>query len=223
VRGNDLDEEEFRRAVDDNVTSGSMTLIIAVDDITDELKRIVSYLNSHTTTNVELLALEMQRAVDEGVEVLIPAIYGEESARTKTRSDSRGPRLDRETLLASIREQSELAGDAAEGILDWANDEPRLDVDYSRATASLRTAGKNLLRIMRSGYIRVGLQTLSDHAAWDTMRIEQLVHELDDIGVQLGPNRNRPRAPFEPLADDTRRQQFLALMERVLDTLTTSP
>ena len=55
MRGTDLDEEEFRAAVDDNLQSGSMRLIIATDEITDELKRIVSYLNSHTTTNVEVL------------------------------------------------------------------------------------------------------------------------------------------------------------------------
>jgi hypothetical protein len=109
----DFDDALTRRnsAVEDNLMSGSMRLVIAVDEITDELKRIVSYLNPHTTTNVELLALEMRRAVDEGVEVLVPAIYGEESARTGT---PRRERLDREKLVAIIREQSESAADAAE-------------------------------------------------------------------------------------------------------------
>lgn len=37
VLGNDLDEEEFRAAVDDNLRSGRMRLIIAVDEITEEL------------------------------------------------------------------------------------------------------------------------------------------------------------------------------------------
>jgi hypothetical protein len=68
------------------------------------------------------------------------------------------------------------------------------------------------------------LQTLSDHGKpWDKERIEQLVQELADIGVQLEPKRIRPKAPLEPLADDTRRQEFLTLMERVLHSLTTSP
>ena len=68
------------------------------------------------------------------------------------------------------------------------------------------------------------LKTLSDHGEpWDDERIEQFAQELADIGVQLGPNRKRPSAPLEALADDTRRQQFLTLMERALDTLTTSP
>jgi hypothetical protein len=60
------------------------------------------------------------------------------------------------------------------------------------------------------------LQTLSDHGKpWDK--------ELADIGVQPEPKRIRPKAPLEPLADDTRRQEFLTVMERVLDSLATSP
>jgi hypothetical protein len=76
---------------------------------------------------------------------------------------------------------------------------------------------------MLSAEIQVQLRTLSDHGEpWDDERIEQLVQEVADIGVQLGPNRNWPKAPLEALADDTRRQQFLTLMERTLDTLTTA-
>lgn len=132
----DLDEE-LRAEVEDNLRSGRMRLIIAVDEITDELKHIVSYLNFHTTADVNFLAFEMRRAVGEGVEVLLPETYGEESARGRERSGSRGQRLDRETLLASIREQSELAAHAAEGILDWADGEPRLSVRYTPPLASV--------------------------------------------------------------------------------------
>ena len=229
VCGNDLDEREFRAAVDDNLQNGSMRLIIATDEITDELKRIVSYLNSHTTTHVEFLALEMRRAVDEAVEVLLPAIYGEESAREKKRSGSRGQRLGRETLLASIREESPLAGDAAEGILDWADREPRLNVRYTDTRCRIETGAGPLLRLATTGWpekIQVHLRTLANHGeSRDERRVERLVQELADIGVNLdsGEPRSRNLAPLEPLADGSRREQFLTLMERVLDTLTTFP
>jgi hypothetical protein len=225
VSANDLDEQEFRAAVDDNLRSGRMRLIVAVDEITEELKRTVTYLNSHTTTEVELLALEMRRAVAEGVEVLLPATYGEESAREKERSAPRGQRLDRETLLAIIREHSEAAADAAEGILDWADGEPRLDVRYTpTAGVRLRTAGKPLLIISRRGQLRVVLKTLSEHGEpWDDEGIEQLVQDLAEIGVQLEPKGARPKTPLEPLADDSRRRRFLSLVERIIDALTSGP
>ena len=87
----------------------------------------------------------------------------------------------------------------------------------------MRPQCQTFVRVMLSAEIQVQLRTLSDHGEpWDDERIEQLVQEVADIGVQLGPNRNWPKAPLEALADDTRRQQFLTLMERTLDTLTTA-
>lgn len=75
-----------------------------------------------------------------------------------------------------------------------------------------------------SAEIEVNLKTLSDHGEpWDDEGIEQLVQDLAEIGVRLGPKRTWPKAPLAPLADDTTRRQFFALMERVLDRLTTSP
>lgn len=75
------------------------------------------------------------------------------------------------------------------------------------------------------GIFHVQLSTLAEHGdPWTEERIEQLVRELADIGVHLDPNERRwPRTPLEPLADHARRHQFLAVMERALDTLTGSP
>jgi hypothetical protein len=119
VDGREFDAEEFRQAVGDNLASGSMRLIIAVDEITEELKRIVTYLNAHTTQSVELLALEMRRAVDQNVEVLLPATYGEESVRVK--NAARG-QFDKDAVIAATRDAyrdaSQQAVQAAERMLD---------------------------------------------------------------------------------------------------------
>jgi hypothetical protein len=65
---------------------------------------------------------------------------------------------------------------------------------------------------------------ISEHAEpWDDESVEQLVRDLANFGIQLDAKRARPRAPLEPLADDARRTQFFALIDRVLDTLTSSP
>ena len=76
----DWDEESFRQTVSENLERGAFRLVIAVDEITDELKLIVAYLNQHTGHGLRLLALELRRAVDEGVEILMPETFGEESA-----------------------------------------------------------------------------------------------------------------------------------------------
>jgi hypothetical protein len=127
--------------------------------------------------------------------------------------------------LAEIAGVLGVAADAAEAILNWADREPRLEVRYThRSSVRLWSAGGRLLQIDRGGRLRLVLLTLSEHGEpWDDERIEQLVQELAEIGVQLEPKRTWPKTPLEPLADDTTRRQFLTLMERVLDALATSP
>jgi hypothetical protein len=100
----DWDEERFRQAVASNLEEGALRLVIAVDEITDELKRIVTFLNRHTTPSVELLAIELRRAADHDVEVLIPQTYGEESAKDKIEPRRGGPAVE-SAVLATLRER----------------------------------------------------------------------------------------------------------------------
>jgi hypothetical protein len=91
----------FREVVDANLQRGSFRLVIAVDQITDELKRSVSYINRHTTAELRLLALELRHAADSGVEILLPEIYGQESAAEAPRPKRR---WDEPSLIQGIRE-----------------------------------------------------------------------------------------------------------------------
>jgi hypothetical protein len=77
------DEEAFRAAVAANLAAGRFRLVIAVDAITEELKRIVRYLNTHTDSALQVLALELSYVADEGVEILLLATYGAETAASK--------------------------------------------------------------------------------------------------------------------------------------------
>ena len=89
----------------------------------------------------EVIAIEVKQYVGaDGTKTLVPRVIGqpaEVEARKWRPTTSRGQRLDRETLLAIIREDSELAADAAEAILDWADREPRIEVHYTPAAASV--------------------------------------------------------------------------------------
>jgi hypothetical protein len=81
--GDELDEEQFRKAVTRSLTAGGFRLVIALDAITAELKRIVEYFNEHTSSSVQVLALEVTYTKDGDIEVLAPDVYGQESAARK--------------------------------------------------------------------------------------------------------------------------------------------
>jgi hypothetical protein len=85
----DWDEESFRSTVAANLESGAFSLVLAVDSITDELKRIVSYLNTHVLSSVKVLAVELKYTAGHGVEILVPRTYGEETASAPGRSEGR--------------------------------------------------------------------------------------------------------------------------------------
>ncbi len=223
------DVDRFWETVDTNLKAERFRLVFVSDRIGAELRRLIEYLNRQMTAT-EVLAIEVKQYIDaDGAhQTIVPRVVGDTAeARAVKHRTSRGPRLDRETLVASIREQSALAGDGAEGILDWADGEPRLNTRYTPTRVHIETGNESLLKLAATGWadkIELRLQALADHGApWDDERIEQLVQDLADIGVHLGPKRTWPQAALEPLADDTRRRQFITLMEPVLDTLTTFP
>ncbi|MCJ7630805.1 hypothetical protein MUP77_00155, partial [Candidatus Bathyarchaeota archaeon] len=82
------DEELFRDGVRQTLENGSFILIIVVDEINEELRRIVRYLNECSKSAFSLHALEMNRFQADKTEVLVPYLYG---ALTKpTTSQQRG-------------------------------------------------------------------------------------------------------------------------------------
>lgn len=75
--------EDARRSLEANLAAGVFTLVLAVDAINEDLRRIVRYLNTHTSAGMRLLAIELRRAAHGTTEILIPTVYGAESAEEK--------------------------------------------------------------------------------------------------------------------------------------------
>lgn len=72
--GGAADFDAFQRAVEDNLATGRLRLATAVDEITDELRQTITYLNEMTKPDVEVLALELGYVSDHGIEILVPKV-----------------------------------------------------------------------------------------------------------------------------------------------------
>jgi len=81
VKG-EWDEEVFRNGVKESLERGSFILVIVVDEINEELKHIIRYINECTKSAFSLHALEMRRFKGSGVEILVPHLYGISSKPT---------------------------------------------------------------------------------------------------------------------------------------------
>ena len=74
----DWTPHSFREAVSSNLRAGRFGLLVAVDEITEELKRTVEFLNAHTLSDLSVAALEVRIAEDSGVQILMTGVHGQE-------------------------------------------------------------------------------------------------------------------------------------------------
>lgn len=70
------DKASFQDGVEQSLTSGAFTLIIVVDDINEELRRIIRYVNECSKSVFSLHALEVRRFQAGGIEILVPQLHG---------------------------------------------------------------------------------------------------------------------------------------------------
>jgi hypothetical protein len=133
----DWDEDGFRRSVATNLEAGRFDLVIAVNRITEELKRVVSYLNEHTDPEIRVLALELDYRADGDVEILLPKFYGEESATRKTRPSARSV-WDEESFFRTLAQESPEGEAVIRRLYDRAMDRPN-DVRWGGGARPLLT------------------------------------------------------------------------------------
>lgn len=70
------DEEAFRTIVEQNLSKGSFVLVIAVDEMNDELNRTMRFINMCGNPEFAFAVLEMKRFQRGKKEILVPKIYG---------------------------------------------------------------------------------------------------------------------------------------------------
>jgi len=68
-----------------NIEAARIDLCLAVDEIDDDLRRLVEYLNKATRADLRVTAVQLAYAKQGDVEVLVPSTYGGEIAETKAR------------------------------------------------------------------------------------------------------------------------------------------
>lgn len=77
------DSTELWSRLERSLSSGEFRIILAVDEINDDLRRIVEYLNHVTEPSVAVIAVVYARSQDGNIEILSRQIFGEELARAK--------------------------------------------------------------------------------------------------------------------------------------------
>lgn len=83
------DESSFRAGVSQSLQSGSFLLVIVVDEINEELRRIVRYINECSKSEYSFHALEVRMYKASGLELLVPHLHGVSAVSSATQSKRR--------------------------------------------------------------------------------------------------------------------------------------
>jgi hypothetical protein len=129
------DDPEFssssvRGSIARSLASGRFRLVIAVDHITGELRSIIEYLNTQTVGDVQVLGLELEYVADEGVEILIPNLYGQETAVRKPGPRGSTHTWTKEELFEVINVMTEPLRSGFAHIFQHAQTHPQFDHWY---------------------------------------------------------------------------------------------
>nr|MBC7243976.1 hypothetical protein [Chloroflexota bacterium] len=116
------DRTSFEEGITQSLENGGFTLIIVVDEINEELRRIIRYINECSKSIFSLHALEVRRFQAAGIEILVPQLHGL-SVKSAVPKGDKSRKWTREEIFEA------LAGNVEPGIVaiveslyEWAED-----------------------------------------------------------------------------------------------------
>jgi len=116
----DWNEESFRNGVVQSLKNGSFILVIVVDELNEELKRIIRYINECSESAFSLHALEMRRFQIDKIEVLIPHLYG---VSTKPPAGGKRKMWSEAEFFRVYEEVQPDSFEVVKDIYEWSRDE----------------------------------------------------------------------------------------------------
>ena len=226
-------EEQFRSNVDAALVSGNFMLIIVVDEIDDELARIVQFINAWGNPSFEFAALEMRRFQAENSEMLVPRVFGP-ARSTKTNPNVVAGKLwDEATFFEEIIQRNgEDAGKDARQILDWSSWNGQISWGRGSSSGSFvpytdHNAMRNkLMAAYTYGSVEVYFYSMSHKLPFDgeEKRIELLnkLNQVPGVNIPIYAISRRPSVKPSELGENTGTEQFLSVFDWVIQEIKSS-
>lgn len=222
--GEDWDEEEFRGNIRSALVEGNFILIIVVDEINEELNRIVRYVNATGSPSFSFAALEMRRFTTDQAEMLVPHVFGPVHATPRQRPASKN-KWSADSFFPELRSRhGEQAEATARAIFAWAEQKKMRNWwgEGSRSGSfvpiyNLDGRDYQLFAVWTYGVVEIYFYWYQYRAPFESeeKRLE-ILHRLNQIpGVKLAPNAisKRPSISLSVFASEESLKQLFAIYE----------
>ncbi|PAU95371.1 hypothetical protein CK503_04030 [Aliifodinibius salipaludis] len=222
----DAEYETYWDRVKTNLTAGKVRMIFLADKIPIELKRIVEFLNEQMDP-AEVLALEIRQFKADGLQTLVPRLYGNTSDAEKRKSTSYSKRepWTKETFFEELRKNvSQEQVDLAKQIFAWAeNTCDQLGYGRGKTMGSMipviEKDGKEHypFAVWTTGYVELYFQWHSYKKPFDSeeLRLEMLEKFKQIKGISLNKDdiNKRPSVQFNILQQGDNLEKFFEIHE----------
>lgn len=217
--------EEFWDKVATNLRAGKIRLVFVADEIPQELKRIVEFLNTQMNP-AEVLAVEVKQFVGEGIRTLVPKVIGQTAGADRKKRPSGGKRWDEISFISTLRAQrGDKEAEVAKRILEWAKVHmPSIwwgqGKKYGGFIPGIDHKGTwhQLIEVWTNGYVELQFQymkTKSPPFDKREIRLEFLrrCNEIRGVNIPEEAVEKRPSIPLSVLTNQEALEQFLLVLE----------
>jgi len=217
----DRDLETFWTQVKTNLKAGKVRMIFLADEIPAELKRIVEFLNEQMDPAM-VLALEIRQFKANGLQTLVPTLYGNTSEADKRKSSySKGEQWTKERFFDALDEKHK---NTASKIFTWADEHcDRIGYGHGKTMGSMipvyQKDGKEhyTFAVWTTGYVEIYFQWHAYKKPFDKdeLRLEMLekFNRIEGISLKKEDINKRPSVRFEVLENGDNLNQFLRVMD----------
>lgn len=232
------DADTFWQSAKTNLQAGRVRLVFIADEIPQELRRVVEFLNGQMDP-AEVLAVEVKQFVGEGkMTTLVPRLVGQTAMaqqQKKAGGTTKSQKLDEAGYLAEmLQKRGADECRVVRQLVEWAK-EQKLDLTFGRTQQSasfipiVRTPGGQRYPIAVNtsyGFV-IQMRWLRDHAAFqDAGRREELRAKLNALpGVSVPAERMTgfPTLPLQALMPDAAMRACLNVLTGIVQELRAAP
>jgi hypothetical protein len=223
--GPDVDEEAFWQSVKTNLQAGRVRMLFVADEIPDELRRVVEFLNAQMDP-AEVLAIEIRQFVGQNLKTLVPRVIGQTAtAEQKKRTTRQTKQWDEPSFFQELenrRGKDEVA--VARKILEWARSRvTRVWWGKGSTVGSFvpvfnhKRIDFQLFAVWTYGTVEVYFQWFMNKPPFDSEELRRdLLSRLNEIpGISHPPVviTKRPSIPLTALVSEPALNRFLAAMD----------
>lgn len=227
VEGPGWDEEHFRNKVSSSLESGNFMLLIVVDEINEDLARIVRFINVCGTPSFEFAAMEMQRYQAQNAEMLVPRVFGPvRSANSKANSVPVDQWDESSFFEELVRRQGKDTARAARRILEWANNNSQVWWGKGKRTGSFvptlahKEKSHQLFAVYTYGNLEIYFYWYAYKPPFNTeeKRLDLLnrLNQIEGIQIPKEAIARRPSIKLEALAKYNTVEEFLDVFDWVV-------